>query len=102
LNIWKLLTIFFSSFDRRKSKITVTDIEENRDVEIQNDWIPCDSIDGDDSNKIINGKLVITVTDTGAGLSEANQAKLFHQVVQFNPEVLQVYIYIHIKVCVSI
>jgi signal transduction histidine kinase len=46
------------------------------------------------SGLVIYGKLVITVTDTGAGLSKTNQAKLFHQIVQFNPEVLQVYMYI--------
>jgi hypothetical protein len=39
---------------------------------------------------MIHGKLVLTVTDTGAGLTESNQAKLFNRIVQFNPEVLQV------------
>eukprot|EP00596_Hydrurales_sp_CCMP1899_P008433 CAMPEP_0119051260 /NCGR_PEP_ID=MMETSP1177-20130426/72933_1 /TAXON_ID=2985 /ORGANISM="Ochromonas sp, Strain CCMP1899" /LENGTH=620 /DNA_ID=CAMNT_0007030401 /DNA_START=1058 /DNA_END=2920 /DNA_ORIENTATION=- len=38
---------------------------------------------------MIHGKLVLTVTDTGAGLTESNQAKLFNRIVQFNPEVLQ-------------
>jgi hypothetical protein len=53
------------------------------------------------------GKLVITVNDTGVGISEINQKKLFDQIVQFNPEVLQVsmnkniymYIYMYIYIC---
>jgi CheY-like chemotaxis protein len=35
------------------------------------------------------GKLVIVVTDTGAGISKENQARLFHEIVQFSPEKLQ-------------
>jgi Histidine kinase-, DNA gyrase B-, and HSP90-like ATPase len=38
---------------------------------------------------VINGKLRIVVTDTGAGISEENLRRLFVEVVQFNPEVLQ-------------
>lgn len=39
---------------------------------------------------VVYGKLVITVRDTGVGMSSINQSKLFNQIVQFNPEVLQV------------
>jgi signal transduction histidine kinase len=36
-----------------------------------------------------HGKLLIVVRDSGVGMSEENQKRLFHEVVQFNPEVLQ-------------
>ena len=38
----------------------------------------------------ISGKLVITVEDSGAGISEENQQRLFKEIIQFNPEILQV------------
>ena len=37
----------------------------------------------------MSGELVIEIKDSGAGISEANQKKLFNEVVQFNPELLQ-------------
>jgi CheY-like chemotaxis protein len=37
----------------------------------------------------LRGKLVVTVMDTGAGISKENQARLFNEIVQFNPEKLQ-------------
>jgi signal transduction histidine kinase len=37
----------------------------------------------------LRGKLVVVVTDTGAGISEENRARLFNEIVQFNPEKLQ-------------
>jgi two-component system, sensor histidine kinase len=41
------------------------------------------------SSDPIRGKLVVVVTDTGAGISEENQARLFNEIVQFSPEKLQ-------------
>ena len=35
------------------------------------------------------GKLVVVVTDSGAGISAENQARLFRDIVQFSPEKLQ-------------
>jgi signal transduction histidine kinase len=43
----------------------------------------------DDFSEMIPGKLVIVVTDTGAGISVENQKRLFNEVIQFNPEKLQ-------------
>jgi signal transduction histidine kinase len=37
----------------------------------------------------VNGMLVIVITDTGAGISIENQARLFKEVIQFSPEKLQ-------------
>jgi CheY-like chemotaxis protein len=37
----------------------------------------------------LRGKLTVVVTDTGAGISKENQARLFNEIVQFNPEKLQ-------------
>ena len=37
----------------------------------------------------VHGELVVTVTDNGAGISAVDQQKLFNQVVQFRPEILQ-------------
>jgi signal transduction histidine kinase/CheY-like chemotaxis protein len=42
-----------------------------------------------ESSKDSQDKLIITVTDEGAGISPENQQRLFKEVVQFNPEKLQ-------------
>ena len=39
--------------------------------------------------RAVEGYLVIEVTDNGAGISLCNQRKLFKEIVQFNPEILQ-------------
>ena len=38
---------------------------------------------------LLRGKLVVVVTDTGAGISAENQKRLFKEIVQFSPEKLQ-------------
>ena len=40
-------------------------------------------------NNILYGKLVVVVTDNGAGISTDNQKRLFKDIVQFSPEKLQ-------------
>ena len=47
--------------------------------------------DGDDIVTVRGrrGRLIITVTDTGPGISSDNQKRLFKEIVQFNPEKLQ-------------
>jgi signal transduction histidine kinase len=43
----------------------------------------------DTGSSLTRGKLVVVVTDTGAGISKENQARLFNEIVQFSPEKLQ-------------
>ena len=38
---------------------------------------------------VMKGNLVIVVNDTGAGMLEENYTRLFKEIIQFNPEVLQ-------------
>jgi signal transduction histidine kinase len=103
LNIWNMFIVLMFKFKRPRNRIHVTyvDLERNLAVdetvrEVQRSSLfdamrsPCNISEP----SIIYGKLVIGVTDTGAGLSEVNQKKLFTKVVQFNPEILQVYVLI--------
>ena len=68
-----------------------TDIEaqlHSRPPDI-NDTI-CISRKIEDQPSFERGKLVIVVTDSGAGISESNQKRLFKEIIQFSPEILQV------------
>jgi signal transduction histidine kinase len=47
------------------------------------------SLDTSFHTNSLNGKLIVVVTDTGAGISKDNQARLFNEIVQFSPEKLQ-------------
>jgi signal transduction histidine kinase len=46
-------------------------------------------MDDNGKNGTTPGKLVIVVTDSGVGLSDMDQKRLFKEVVQFKPELLQ-------------
>jgi signal transduction histidine kinase/ActR/RegA family two-component response regulator len=48
-----------------------------------------DSTDGAEVPTTVSGKLVIVVKDTGAGMLKEDYSRLFKEIVQFNPEVLQ-------------
>jgi signal transduction histidine kinase len=71
-----------------RSRHMVPDISD-----ISNSSAPSDVIDSHENlvepTHIIAGKLRIVVTDTGAGISKADQQRLFKEIVQFDPEVLQ-------------
>ena len=87
---WKVAN-FFNIWPRWTSKVRSSDhhdIEQGQSASTGHLNIHNTCPRGDSSD-VINGKLVITVTDTGAGISLVNQRRLFHEIVQFNPEVLQ-------------
>jgi signal transduction histidine kinase len=50
---------------------------------------PASSIDASFLTNCLHGKLIVIVTDTGAGISRENQKRLFTEIVQFSPEKLQ-------------
>jgi len=47
------------------------------------------SIDTNIDRKAVEGKLLVKVSDTGHGISKENQSKIFKEIVQFHPEILQ-------------
>jgi signal transduction histidine kinase/CheY-like chemotaxis protein len=71
-----------------RSRHMVPDISD-----ISNSSAPSDAIDSLENlvapTHTIAGKLRIVVTDTGAGISEADRKRLFKEIVQFDPEILQ-------------
>ena len=65
---------------------TDTNIDLKTDLKLYNN-----TSTNDKKNSIIKtcGKLIITVKDTGSGMKEEDYSRLFSEIVQFNPEVLQ-------------
>lgn len=62
--------------DNGQIKVTITFVADPCNVE-------------DASATHCKGILVLQIKDNGAGMSQANQSKLFSHIIQFNPEVLQ-------------
>lgn len=65
--------------------LTSRRIRPDSDVERGESKSDCQK--GDTS--VVNGKLVIAVMDSGAGMREEEYSRLFKEIVQFRPEVLQ-------------
>ena len=75
------------TFRRNKSRVIPTDSGHRGDSDIEMNLSVRSQ--GSGSLKQVPGELVIEVKDNGAGISEVNQRRLFKEVVQFNPELLQ-------------
>ena len=81
------------TFHRNKSRVIPT--ECNRpDLDVEMSLSVQSQISGrlsiaSSSLKQVSGEVVIEIKDNGAGISEENQRRLFKEVVQFNPELLQ-------------
>lgn len=81
----------------KKSDCTRSSKKTSPPVSIGPDYPHVDGVDsvgahGNSSNgesTTMYGKLRIVVSDTGAGMSEDNLRRLFKEIVQFSPEVLQ-------------
>jgi two-component system, sensor histidine kinase len=43
----------------------------------------------DSTSRACTGRLIVVVSDTGAGISKENQSRLFKEIIQFSPEKLQ-------------
>ena len=70
---------------RSKRIAPVHDTRSGKDAAI--DVVPTPS--SSQITRPVSGELIIEVRDSGAGISEENQRRLFKEVVQFNPELLQ-------------
>ena len=86
----RLLDHFYSPISRQLKKSFSSKSRSDRDSVNNNIWQLNESgSDRSNDDTFMHGKLRIVVADTGVGISEENQARLFKEVVQFNPEVLQ-------------
>ena len=86
----RLLDHYCSPISSRIKKSLGRMSRSERESSNSNIWQLNDSgSDLSDDSTPIQGKLRIVVIDTGVGISKENQARLFKEVVQFNPEVLQ-------------
>ena len=56
-----------------KDDYFISDIDDDTEIEL----------------RMQHGTLVIEIHDSGTGISTENQARLFKEIVQFNPEKLQ-------------
>ena len=82
------------TFRRNKSRVIPTDSGHGGDSDIEMNMSVRSQVSGrlglaSSSLKQVPGELVIEIKDNGAGISEVNQRRLFKEVVQFNPELLQ-------------
>jgi hypothetical protein len=76
--------------DRKGPPLDRVAVEERSTLPNKSEKNASDIIDHEvTENYGCSGKLVIVIGDSGAGLSEANQKRLFNEVVQCNPEVFQ-------------
>ena len=82
-----------SSGESIKIKLPALDSRKVRHIwshHVKNDTICNPGLGPSDGmHKAVTGKLRLSVTDSGCGISNANQVRLFKEIVQFNPELLQ-------------
>ena len=85
-----LLDHYYTPISRRLKKSFNRMSRSESESTNSNIWpINDNGSDLSDSSSLIHGKLRIVVVDTGVGISKDNQVRLFKEVVQFNPEILQ-------------
>ena len=82
------------TFRRNKSRVIPIDSERGCDSDVEMNMSVSSQVSerlglASASSRQIPGELVIEIKDNGAGISEENQRRLFKEVVQFNPELLQ-------------